>query len=583
MKLGSASALSCALLCCSSEPPEAGQLGLTAGPLLVCDYDPTSTREAVDICHDTANAVGGAASTPGPHRHIRTSERGCIHGHAGHHFDFSLPPGAKVPDPLNPCACAPEGTTFAPGAVACCPCLSLEVLSETVARCVAPSGSLVCPPDVEVGCGELEVSDPAALAKTFGAASSTNACDSIVEELPTVALDTCGAGEIVRRFRALGPGGQDRGGCSQRITVASRDGYSVRFPGDARVDLGEDPEPADPDQVLVSSEACARVATRYTEVRFPAAPEACRMIERTWDLADFCEWDGMAEPLVVGRDEDGDGVPGDEAVWLSVADGLARIDDDGESSNGALREVGERSGSWRYTQRIALDDLAGPGITLAPYDKFCDLSPGCAGSFAIGVSITDRGTPNEINLDVALDLHDDGTDDHRVTRLAGSAPSGDTQALILSGALSALTIRSPSEAIPYGSHRLHLVAEDGCGNVSKVSAPFIVSDCKAPTVVCLNGLAVNLQPPSGATTLSAADFLQYGDDNCSTTLDYAIRRSSGGSGFPTDGAGTPIAELTFSPADLGTQYVELWGRDAAGNADFCETYVLLQDPSGMFE
>jgi hypothetical protein len=32
---------------------------------------------------------------------------------------------------------------------------------------------------------------------------------------------------------------------------------------------------------------------------------------------------------------------------------------------------------------------------------------------------------------------------------------------------------------------------------------------------------------------------------------------------------------------LGTQLVELWGVDLAGNADFCETYVLIQDNAGV--
>jgi hypothetical protein len=32
---------------------------------------------------------------------------------------------------------------------------------------------------------------------------------------------------------------------------------------------------------------------------------------------------------------------------------------------------------------------------------------------------------------------------------------------------------------------------------------------------------------------------------------------------------------------LGTQLVELWGLDLAGNADYCETYVLIQDNAGV--
>ena len=38
--------------------------------------------------------------------------------------------------------------------------------------------------------------------------------------------------------------------------------------------------------------------------------------------------------------------------------------------------------------------------------------------------------------------------------------------------------------------------------------------------------------------------------------------------------------MVFTCADLGTQAVELWAIDAAGNADYCETYVIVQDNNG---
>ena len=38
--------------------------------------------------------------------------------------------------------------------------------------------------------------------------------------------------------------------------------------------------------------------------------------------------------------------------------------------------------------------------------------------------------------------------------------------------------------------------------------------------------------------------------------------------------------LTSLALKLGTQCVELWAIDAAGNADYCETYVIIQDNLG---
>ncbi|MBU6341280.1 MAG: T9SS type A sorting domain-containing protein, partial [Bacteroidetes bacterium] len=41
-----------------------------------------------------------------------------------------------------------------------------------------------------------------------------------------------------------------------------------------------------------------------------------------------------------------------------------------------------------------------------------------------------------------------------------------------------------------------------------------------------------------------------------------------------------ITSVTFTCQELGTQLVKLWSIDKAGNADFCETYVIVQDNMG---
>ena len=136
--------------------------------------------------------------------------------------------------------------------------------------------------------------------------------------------------------------------------------------------------------------------------------------------------------------------------------------------------------------------------------------------------------------------------------------------------------------LPYGTHKIKWFAEDGCGNEAICEYTFVVKDCKKPTVVCINGLSVNIMP-TGMITLWASDFLQYTEDNCtpSDQIDIAIVKSSQSTGtFPVDGLGNPITNVTFDCSELGPQPVQLWARDAAGNADFCETYVIVQDNMG---
>jgi len=135
--------------------------------------------------------------------------------------------------------------------------------------------------------------------------------------------------------------------------------------------------------------------------------------------------------------------------------------------------------------------------------------------------------------------------------------------------------------LPYGTHKIKWIVQDGCGNEAVCEYNFTVRDCKAPTVVCLNGLSVNIMP-TGMITLWASDFLQYTEDNCTPTgqIKIGIRKCGAGTGFPVDANGNPITNVSFDCSEQGTQCVELWAMDAAGNADYCETYIIVQDNLG---
>ncbi|HND87316.1 MAG TPA: T9SS type A sorting domain-containing protein [Saprospiraceae bacterium] len=142
--------------------------------------------------------------------------------------------------------------------------------------------------------------------------------------------------------------------------------------------------------------------------------------------------------------------------------------------------------------------------------------------------------------------------------------------------------------LPYGTHKIKWIVEDGCGNEAICEYTFVVKDCKAPTVVCKNGLSVNIMP-TGMITLWASDFLQYTEDNCTpaSKIVIGIRRvgkpdgQGNITGFPRNADGTPQTSVTFTCTDgLGNQEVELWAIDLAGNADYCGTYILVQDNIG---
>lgn len=132
--------------------------------------------------------------------------------------------------------------------------------------------------------------------------------------------------------------------------------------------------------------------------------------------------------------------------------------------------------------------------------------------------------------------------------------------------------------LPHGTHKIRWFIADGCGNQTQFEHLIQVRDGKAPWVVCQPSLSVNILQ-TDLVTLWATDFLQYTEDNCTPEgwLVYGIRESNSGTGFPVDQSGNPIAHVTFTCNELGTNEIELWCIDKAGNGAFCEAVVTIQD------
>ncbi|MBV6441669.1 MAG: hypothetical protein EPGJADBJ_03355 [Saprospiraceae bacterium] len=139
--------------------------------------------------------------------------------------------------------------------------------------------------------------------------------------------------------------------------------------------------------------------------------------------------------------------------------------------------------------------------------------------------------------------------------------------------------------LPYGRHKIRWIISDGCGNEIFREYDFEVKDAKAPTVVCLNGLSVNIMA-TDMIQMWATDFLHYAEDNHTpptistmtpNLLRYAIRKVGTGTSFPVDSLGNPVTNVVFTCDELGPQQVELWAMDMAGNAGYCVTTVDVQD------
>ena len=474
------------------------------------------------------------------------------------------------------------------------------VEDKVTPRCVAPD-------DVTVACDALPVEDsllqePAVLTDLFGAPLAEGNCAADIDELaPVIDLDNCREGTITRTFRALDADGVAGEECQQIITVEAEHDYRIKFPRDYE----EFCMVPSPDSVLFVEDACDLLAVSIQdEILETEAPE-CYKIFRTYRVINWCEYDGIAQPVVVPRDVDCDQKPGDEDVWvIRRRDGTVYYDVDSLETN-AFPAAGSRDeicevqnpegywydnelvpeitsrGFWEYEQHIKVNDQIPPEIFYDEEVVLCSNANDCSGDVSVSFAVADNCvTDVDISIDVIEGPDEYFSFDEDPFRVVGRYPK-----YILDG------------KVPEGDYRIEIEASDRCGNVTRVVFSLRVVDCKAPSPICINGLATELMPVDpgtdadgdgdedlGAMTVFVNDFIASEVTDCSGPVTYSINRKGE----------TPNREqdfLVLTCDDPGYLEVEIHAWDNADNPfnisdegiqggpnhDFCLTYILVQD------
>lgn len=468
-------------------------------------------------------------------------------------------------------------------------CISrIRVRDNIRPECVAPF-------NISVDCDALSAtfnpSSIQALQNSFGIPTITDNCGATWEELqPLVDLDDCNIGMITRTFQASdGSGNVSAGLCQQIIQVRAVFDYSIKFPADAQSSCGN----LSQDSVEVIERGCDMLAVNVNDSEFQVSPDGCYKIERLYRVINWCEYDGISNPIMVSRDADCDGVPGDEDVWVNVTrDGNAFIDRnsnptdsipfintkettcDGQSnpygywiSNQENNNLRSR-GYWTYIQFISVIDDEAPVVTFTALDPICSNNNNCNTSVTYPFQVEETCTPNDLTISVIVDVNDDGNNDYVLLRdeIQGSYP--DYQ---ING------------TFPLGNHRLLLTVRDGCNNATQESLTFTVIDCKAPAPACRDGIIVELSRLETPIDLdgdmiddlasayaSADDFIVRAIDDCSGPVTYSINRVGQLADVNQD-------SITLTCQDEGIALVEVHAWDSVGNHDFCQTFVNVQN------
>jgi len=433
----------------------------------------------------------------------------------------------------------------------------------------------------------------------FGVPTVADNCAATWEELPpVVALDECGEGEIIRTFSVVDGVGNEAGGiCQQTITVGLAHEYEILFPKDARAECGL---PA-PDTIMTYEVGCDLLAVGVEDEIFNISPDACFIVNRTFRVINWCEYDGESDPVVISREEDCDGEVGDEAVWLINRDGRAFVDRDNDQANhipgagekgtdcdgtsnpeGYWREV-TSNGYWEYTQVLEIYDNTAPSVFFAPPPPFCSFNnETCKAPVEYFFLVFEACSPLDISFEIFYDENFDGELDEDVPTegIDGEYPK----------------FRVIRE-YPIGSHAFVVFATDGCGNTSRTDLPFDVVDCYIEPPICINGLAIELSPvepgtdvngdgiaDTGAGVIWATDFLASRTTDCLGPLEYSIN-------VVGEEVIRDQTSLVFTCEDMPSVAVEIYSWDQAGNPymvqpdgsqggpnfDKCQTYILVQD------
>ena len=491
--------------------------------------------------------------------------------------------------------------------------------------------------------GELQVAE-----NTFPKAWDN--CYAEVEMIDVIFDIHCGAGTITRVFQAYEVKADGTRGktstntCRQVITLTRHHDYCIKFPKDIEAECKEMP---DSTGVEFTEYGCDLLAVSVQDERFdvPNSNDECYKVFRTFRVINWCQFEEDIdpftplfdrvdtefdiEPMVIGRDEDGDGKPGDEDVYVRFIGWDTDLDDafynggaagttyvdrncDPYDNNPQVNEnpFGNPKGHWRnteysrgfyqYTQVIKVYDDLAPIVVGVGEERFASYAnPGlgedkadvCVGGVSRMVEVTEDCTPDgvQIKLVILFPFNDESSPitvyDRGVTAagadlfgfsIDGPENTGEfTRKFTLNG------------TFPQGEHSFEVHVSDGCGNIDGNFVPFEVYDAKAPAPICISGLTVELMPVDadqdgnpdvgeGMATIWADDFIASDIWDCNEPIKYSIFRAEdvdNGTVVPTD----DVTGLTVTCDDPEVVLVYIYGFDAVGNSDRCEAMLLIND------
>lgn len=421
-----------------------------------------------------------------------------------------------------------------------------DKLAPIVVNCPAPQ-DITCDyfwNELEVG---LSLGDNSVLDQ-FGTAEFYDNCAVNINPNINVNVDQCGNGTITRTWQATDDAGNGPATCTQIIRVHHVSDWVVEFPADLNESCGTDaPDFGEPELFF---ETCELLAVSYEDTYYDVVPDACYKIVRDWTVINWCVVGDDIDQEVVEvpeqampfqyRDLDGDGIAFEPRVFRDSWNGV-NFPDAADALTGLNLppdtdlDLDPWDGYIVYQQTIKISDSVAP-----EFADGCDIPDVCIDDNTCGATV-ELPTPaiQDCSPDVAVTVTSD-----------------------LGNGFGPFTNVAP------GTYTVTYTAMDNCGNSNACQSTVTVLDCKKPTPYCKNGLVIEIMQ-TGMIDIWASDFDAGSFDNCPGSVKVS---------FSTDVSDT---QRVYDCDQIGQQNVEIWVTDAAGNQDFCNTFVIVEDNMGV--
>jgi len=444
-----------------------------------------------------------------------------------------------------------------------------------------------CPADLTIDCDFYVENLETGLALSnfnllnqFGNAAFDDNCQVVFNQVSVdVNINSCKEGTIKRTWIVSDPANNAQATCMQTIFVQHVSDWVVEFPDDTLLSCGVDPNSIFDfiGEPIIFNETCELIAVSYEDALFNVVENACFKLVRQWTVINWCN---------VGFEIQDETVESSEAAiahWLNGCDpsdeiptclipfrAEADLQGDGDHTPEAGDSINNDQRTFQDGLNIGNFDASKPLKGAQPdgfitYQQVIKVIDDVKPIFAEGcnipdVCIEDNTCGATINLPVPA--IDDCVGQENVSfKVESDLGNG----------------FGPFSNVAPGTYQVRYTATDNCGNSNSCETTFSVADCKKPTPLCIGSLVVDLMevgqdndanPNAGMVDVWASDFDAGSFDNCPGDLQFS---------FSED---VSDVHLTFNCFNIGIQTVTLWVTDAAGNKDFCEVNIDVQDNQG---